>query len=253
MIKKLPVLLLICLIHFNLVYAQGAKSPDVVIIKLKSKGKIEGVIVSQTDQGIVVDVGFGTVAVSKEDIVEIESPLGFEKNDTMKKWRRHRVEVKKGVKRRKIEEAAVERRIEEGVRIKEEITRRAKREEGYRIKFRDRSRINAEVVLNEEITTTLLVDTGATVVVLPIDIARQLTGVEIDPSKENEVKLADGTVRAGFPIMLRSVEVGDMKADNVKAVAMDLQGKQGLLGMSFLNRFHLGLDTENNELIIKEK
>jgi clan AA aspartic protease (TIGR02281 family) len=236
-----------------LAHARDVRDSDVVIIELKNRGKIEGVIVSETEKGMVVDVGFGTVAVSREDIMEIRSPAGFEKDDKVRKWKRHRAEVQRGVKRRKIEEEAVKRRIEEGMKVKEDIARRARREEGHRIKFSNRSRITTEVVLNGEVTTTLLVDTGATAVVIPIDVAEQLTGVELDPSRRIEAKLADGTVRKGFPVMLSSVEVGDMKAGNVEAIAMDLKGKHGLLGMSYLNRFHLNLDIENNELVIKEK
>ena len=253
MLRKFSILILICSISYQLAWAGEAQAPDVVTIQLKNKGKIKGVIVKETEEGIFVDVGFGTVGVSRDQIEEIEYPAGGEKGDMVRTWRIHRTETIRNIKRKRRDEEAVERRIEESVRIKEEIARKARREEGYRIKFADSSRIQVEAVLNEETTATLLVDTGATLVVIPIEIAERLTGVDLDSARKVEMKLADGTVRESVPIMLRSVEVGDMKAMNVQAAAMDLQGKSGLLGMSFLSRFHIHIDAENKELVFREK
>ena len=253
MLKKLLVLSLLCLVSIQMIRADEARGPNVVTILLKNEGKIEGVIIKETEEGVFVDVGFGTVAVSKKEIEEVEYPPDAEKGSKLREWRRHRIETKKNIKRRKRDEEAVERRIKESVRIKESIAEKARREEGYRIKFTNTSRIRVEAVLNDEATATLLVDTGATAVVIPLEVAEQLPGVDLSSARKVESKLADGTIREAIPIMLRSVEVGDMRAENVEAVAMDLQGKDGLLGMSFLSRFHVGIDTENNEFIIRKK
>lgn len=253
MLKKFSILILICSISYQFAWAGEAQGPDVVTIQLKNKGKVEGVIVKETEEGIFVDVGFGTVGVSKSEIEEIEYPAGGEKGDMVRTWRMHRTETIRNIKRRRSDEEAVERRIEESMRAKEKIAEKARREEGYRVKFADRSRIQVEAVLNEEATATLLVDTGATLVVIPLEVAERLTGVDLDSARKIETKLADGTVRESVPIMLRSVEVGDMKARNVEAAAMDLQGKSGLLGMSFLSRFHIHMDAENKELVFREK
>ncbi len=99
----------------------------------------------------------------------------------------------------------------------------------------------------------MLVDTGATSVSISLKMAKQL-GVRIKSSKKIKVTLADGTVREGFRIVLKSVEVAGLKAENVEANAIEmLTEDKPLLGMSFLNRFHMRIDSENNELVFKEK
>jgi aspartyl protease family protein len=81
-----------------------------------------------------------------------------------------------------------------------------------------------------------IVDTGATLVALRFEDARNL-GL-ITPSDRFDIKVstANGTARAKR-VTLRSVRVGSIRIENVEAMVLD-EGAlgQNLLGMSFLRR-----------------
>ncbi|MDD5033764.1 MAG: retropepsin-like aspartic protease [Methylococcaceae bacterium] len=105
----------------------------------------------------------------------------------------------------------------------------------------------------EEITTSLLVDTGATTLVLPESMIARLgfTATELQPGMS---QTAAGTVPVRIG-MLQSVRVGDVAAENVPVSFIADKRLHGarLLGMSFLNRFRFSLDDENNELLLLSK
>lgn len=224
-------------------------SPDVVIIRLKSKGSLKGVIKGENDGRFVVDVGFGTVEVPKDDIEEIETPKNGEKNKLVEEWREHASGTGLSGDEREKDRKRLQQRVDKSLELKKEMAAG-----GTVIKFKDRSRIVVRAVLNDEIEMPLLVDTGATSVFISPPIARKL-GYRIGKSSEEvSVSLADGTLRRGVPIVLRSVAVGDVKATNVDAIVTKYEkGESGILGMSFLKRFHLRIDSEKKELILRKK
>lgn len=99
----------------------------------------------------------------------------------------------------------------------------------------------------------LLVDTGATTLVLP---ASMMAALGFTPGQ-----LQNGSSQtAGGPVsvqtgLLKSVKVGDVVAEDVAVsfVADQKLGGARLLGMSFLNRFRFALDDANNELQLLSK
>lgn len=104
-----------------------------------------------------------------------------------------------------------------------------------------------------EIRIDLLIDTGATTLVLPDSMIARL-GFRPEQLRPGTSQTAAGSipVRVG---MLKSVKVGDALADNVAVSFIadrQLSGAK-LLGMSFLNRFRFSLDDENNELLLLSK
>ncbi|MDP8299251.1 MAG: retropepsin-like aspartic protease [Candidatus Tantalella remota] len=230
-------------------------SDDVVIILLKNQGKVKGIIKEKIEGGIVVDMGFGTVVVSKKDISAISYPEGREKGRMRTEWKEHVRSTQISDRQRKKELQDHEKRIEESRRILEQAAKNniVNEDKEHKIRFSDPSRMMVDVVLNGKVKTRLLVDTGAHMVLVPIVMARRLGYRFLRDTKKVSTRLADGTVRAGYPITLKSVEVAGAKAKNVKAVAMDLSGQQGLLGMSFLKRFHVKMDPKKKSLVLKNK
>ena len=99
----------------------------------------------------------------------------------------------------------------------------------------------------------LLVDTGASTLVLPASLIPEL-GFAPEELVDNVAETAAGTVpvRTG---VLRSVQVGPMVAHAVEAsfIADDSAHGARLLGMSFLRRFRVTLDDARNELILLAK
>jgi aspartyl protease family protein len=90
-------------------------------------------------------------------------------------------------------------------------------------------RINGEPVL-------FLVDTGATDVALPIELARRI-GLQLGAPGIG--RTANGDVRT-WSALLDTVELGGLTAHRVRAsVLPNMPGDQVLLGMSFIKRFEL--------------
>lgn len=110
------------------------------------------------------------------------------------------------------------------------------------------------VSINDKRPVPLLMDTGASSVTLSRSIARRL-GINWSSGKEIEVTLANGEKTKGNSVTLRSVSVEGFRADNVRATILEkppAPGIEGLLGMSYLDRFMLRIDAVNKKLVLKD-
>jgi aspartyl protease family protein len=99
-------------------------------------------------------------------------------------------------------------------------------------------------------TLSLLIDTGATTVVLPASLSSGM-GFHREDLQDGWTQTANGRVPIKHGI-LASVKIGDATAENVEVsfIADELLGAQKILGMSFLRNFRMSLDDKNNELIL---
>lgn len=86
----------------------------------------------------------------------------------------------------------------------------------------------------------LMVDTGASVVVLSVTDARRL-GVKYLAGERATLQTANGVVRA-YRVKLDTVAIGPITAHNVDAVITESEQPVMLLGMSFLNRTEMKRD-----------
>jgi len=102
--------------------------------------------------------------------------------------------------------------------------------------------------LNDRVTGTFLLDTGASVCVLAPAIARKLALEET--GQEVELRTANGIVKAPL-VKIDSVQVGRSRAEDVPAVVHPAVAGSldGVLGLSFLNTFDgYKIDTRNHTL-----
>ena len=97
---------------------------------------------------------------------------------------------------------------------------------------------------------SLMVDTGASTVVLPRSLMGRL-GFTADALRDGWTQTANGRVRAKVGV-LRSVAVGTATAENVSVTFLDDKRLNGtrLLGMSFLQRFRMTIDDANSRIIL---
>lgn len=107
----------------------------------------------------------------------------------------------------------------------------------------------ADVVINEKIRTKLVLDSGATSVVISKDVATR-SGVNLAsaPDKEFDSVTGSGVAKE---VTLSSIRVGDAKISDVRALVHDMpsqNGEAGLLGMTFLSHFKFTLDAEHSTL-----
>jgi aspartyl protease family protein len=92
-----------------------------------------------------------------------------------------------------------------------------------------------------------LLDTGSTLCVLSRDVARRLA---LPPTGNTvTVQTANGNVRS--PVLrLADVDVGGTRVGDVEAVVHDKlpDGIDGMVGLSFLNRFSYSIDPRRRTL-----
>ena len=82
-------------------------------------------------------------------------------------------------------------------------------------------------------TLTFLLDTGATAVAIPADLAAQL---RLEPGAPVQIRTANGTV-TGSRTRLASLQLGDIQLHDVAAlITPGMEGDQVLLGMSALKQ-----------------
>lgn len=126
------------------------------------------------------------------------------------------------------------------------------RETEYRKKG---SSIIVEVMLNNRIKSKMIVDTGASLVLISRKMADELRIYTSAVSGKIQCILADGSKVEAQPITLQSVGVGSSIVRNVRGAIIDGQpapGVDGLLGMTFLGNFIVRIDAKGNKLILEE-
>jgi len=225
----------------------------IVIIYLKNNGRIEGVIMEESAGGVVVDVGYGTVSISASDIKHITYPSGEERERAERGWRAHADREGMSADEKEAMERGIRLRAEESLKLKGEMGVK-----GAEVKFADKSRIKVGATLNDKVQARFIVDTGAPMVYIKPAIAARLFATERKGQERIRVRWLDGTETSGTPVVLRSIKVGDAEARNVKAVISQMpdffdRDADGLIGMTFLNRFNVTIDANNNKLILEDK
>lgn len=112
--------------------------------------------------------------------------------------------------------------------------------------------VEASLIGPNSITRSLplLVDTGATTIVLPASMIQELGFTDAD-LRAGTSQTASGTVSIKTGV-LRAVRVGGASTADVEVSFIDDSKLMGhpLLGMSFLQRFKMTIDDANNELIL---
>lgn len=96
------------------------------------------------------------------------------------------------------------------------------------------------VRINDTITLPFLLDTGATDLVIPADVALTLIRADALASGDfigtSRYRLANGSEEVSDQVVLREVQVGEHVVRNVTASISPFQGEP-LLGQSFLSKF----------------
>ncbi len=101
---------------------------------------------------------------------------------------------------------------------------------------------------------SMTVDTAATDVTLPGEIAEKLQMVPDEKDPTIQLKLANGAIIEGKEMSLKSVRVGRFTLSDVPCVVLEkgLSDPPTLLGASFLNHFIVNMDAASNQLHLTE-
>ena len=100
---------------------------------------------------------------------------------------------------------------------------------------------------------SMLIDTGADRVVLPISLISTL-GLSLDGLQPQPVQTANGAAEARVG-RLSAIWVGPKRVEDVEVAFIDDQrlGGTSLLGMSLLGRFRMTIDDDKNQLTLVPK
>ena len=111
-----------------------------------------------------------------------------------------------------------------------------------------------EAVLYNSIRQRFIVDTGASMVTIPFASATEL-GIEPDNRYPLRKVFTAGGQRDAREVVLSVVEIGGWATADVKALVLDLpnQPNVGLLGLNYLRRFRMDLNTEEGRLILEPR
>jgi aspartyl protease family protein len=91
-----------------------------------------------------------------------------------------------------------------------------------------------------------LVDTGASMVMLPAADARRL-GIDYPSAPKTQVQTAAGTISA-YLVTLDRVKIGAIELSGIDGIVVE-GGQTPLLGMSFLNRVEMRRNGDSMTLI----
>ncbi len=112
----------------------------------------------------------------------------------------------------------------------------------------------ADVLINSTVHASLVVDTGSPVVMLTSAFAKKL-GLDLSQAGQGYVEILNGKYKAA-EASLNSVKLGEAQAQDVSATVLledsSKEIKDGLLGLSFLSKFHFTLDQAGQRLILKK-
>lgn len=244
-------------IFLMMFFAANAVNADIVY--LKNGGEVEGIIEKEDENKIDVNMGFGTVTFNKAQVKKIEKSSAEYSSSMAKKWEEKKKELT--AKEEEFKEAR-EKRFDDAYENWMSEKREKKAAEKSETKdvqvARDESgtHIIVETLLNDKIKATLLLDTGASLVILSKRIGEEL-GLDMADTKDNMVlKLADGKMVNAKAVILDSVKIEDVEVQKVMAAVIvdqlpDPGSKDGLLGMSFLKRFNINIDLKTMKMTLE--
>ena len=246
-------------------------------VYLKNGNTLEGFVEKESQDTIEFNLGYGSVTLLKGEITRVVKSNTQESQVIWDKWNQQKKEEE--LRKPEQEKREKERKIELDRLREEERAKKGSGEYGpkeVRVSTQD-GHFFVNVLLNGKVRARLLLDSGATAIVLPKRVADRL-GIDMNQLKKEAVRVADGRVVESAKSLLESVEVlsaetgnpadlkpTGVKIDNVEAsfltrandVIVDTGDKvyvpdDGLLGMSFLKHFQLKLDYENKKIVFQK-
>ncbi|HTL70191.1 MAG TPA: retropepsin-like aspartic protease [Candidatus Eisenbacteria bacterium] len=225
-----------------LFFLAAAGPAEADTIHFKNGHTLEGIVLSEDDKEVQLDLGQGKARFKKDTIRRIERSDEAETQGLLQSFEKEKAAAAQA------EAAAAEAR-----RKKEEAKEYAPKKIDVQTKD---GGIFVKVRLNGKEDATMLLDTGASNVLLTRKMADRL-GIQIRKSNPFLVEVADGRKVKAMPVTLKSVEVQGMTAKNVDAaVLLKAQSganyRDGLLGMSYLGRYTFKIDRKNSELTLEK-
>jgi clan AA aspartic protease (TIGR02281 family) len=218
------------------------------IVYLTNGRKMECLVKTQSKDSVEFEVEIGTIRLRNSEISRIERFTPAENAEMARQWQAHK--AKADIARKAWQEAQEQERQRQALLPKHIDT---KVENGHMV-------VSASI--NKTANARLLVDTGASVVVLSRAIGEKLGLVTDQDTAGNkkmklvQLKVADGRNVDAKYVVLSSITVQDSEANDVEA-AIILDDKadiinDGVLGMSYLKRFNVSFNNKDSTLTLEK-
>ncbi|MFA6357534.1 MAG: retropepsin-like aspartic protease [Candidatus Omnitrophota bacterium] len=226
-LSALPLLIL-----FNLLLWANAD-----VLHLKNGRSIEGLIKKETADNVELEISFGSMKFSKDQIENIERSSPVQVELIRQEWSEEKAKVQERAK-------AVE---EEREHAPKQVS--VDKKSGHVI---------VVTTLNKEVKANLVLDTGASLMMLSNKVAVSLgSSINSSSGKVIDLIMADGRRVEAKMVILDSVSVQDSEVQNVEAAVLSAEDSDavvgdGLLGMSFLKHFNFKIDQKYGKLILEK-
>jgi len=114
--------------------------------------------------------------------------------------------------------------------------------------------IPVSALVNGSVDQNFIVDTGASMVTIPRSTAEYL-GLAVDEGNPRRKLITAGGVRYAPEVTLDSITIGGWEVAEVKALVLDIpnQPDLGLLGLNYLEKFRMDLNTEGGTLLLEPR
>ena len=263
--KKYKIIVFILMFIFSTARIDHCAADE---IYLKNGKTIKGLIKKEADSYVEVEMGFGTIKFNKskiksikrsddEEVCRIEQNWKIEAQERVERHRQYELEQQK--------QKQIEQRSQQLKRYLAEQQKEKQSEEKFSSIIKKSAQVTeircikkcgglgVIALLNGKMRVRLLIDTGASSILLRPRIAKELR----EGTKKAMVEFADGSRSYARRILLDTVKVGDKTAKNVEALFIEDQkghsGWDGLLGMSYLRNFRFSIDSAGRKLILEDK
>ena len=114
--------------------------------------------------------------------------------------------------------------------------------------------IPVSAIVNRSADQNFIVDTGASMVTIPRSTADYL-GLAVDERNPMRRVFTAGGVKYAPEVTLYSITIGGWEVNEVKALVLDIpnQPDLGLLGLNYLQRFRMDMNTEQGVLLLEPR
>lgn len=217
-------------------------------LHLKNGNSLTGIIKSEDSERVELEIDIGTVKFRRNEIESIDHGAPSEIVDIRRQWQKNR--------QRHQEEQKIRLEIEQNNRRLEDLKPKSEKV----AVDRETGHIIADATVNGSVGLKLIVDTGATMVVLSKKAGDRLAAAGIR-QKKNKIKQVELTLGDGRKVMadfvvLDSVRIENSVTENVEAAILTddgtTPGYDGVLGMSFLSRFNFGFNQREGKLTLEK-
>lgn len=233
---------------------------------LKNGHSVDGVVVRESEDSVTIDIGGGSVTFKRDEIQEVLRATPEEKARLHADWEKQKKEAEKqdelarARREKELDEWRRKSAEEEALRKATELEKRliGANTQAVDMKSGEGGYVRVEALINGSASASLVVDTGSPVILLTSSYIKKLDLSAKELRKKRKVFVLNGENEV-VDVILKSVRIGEVEEKDVQAFVLlesnaevEKSSTDGLLGLSFLNRFHVTFDKDKNRILLRK-